>query len=113
MRNSDRKGRAAQINTGIAAAAGAIVLVIHRDAEFPADAAAVVAETLADPAVALAGFAPAIAGPAGGRPVSIFHTWIKTSFAPRLFHGLRLPFGDRAMFSAKAISSVSAVSTRA
>lgn len=105
---SDRKGRAAQINTGVALAAGDIVFVIHLDTEVPPDACAVVAETLADPRTALAGFTPVIAGPAGRRPVSTFHNWIKTWYAPLIFRpvsflrGLRLLFGDHAMFFRKA-----------
>lgn len=105
---SDRKGRAAQINAGVAAAAGDIILVIHLDTEVPAEACAVVAETLADPATALAGFTPIIAGPKGRRPVSTFHNWIKTWYAPLIFRplsfarGLRLLFGDHAMFFRKA-----------
>jgi len=105
---SDRKGRAAQINAGVAAASGEIVFVIHLDTEVPVDACAVVAETLADARVALAGFTPVIAGPDGRRPVSTFHNWIKTWYAPLLFRplsfmrGLRLLFGDHAMFFRKA-----------
>jgi GT2 family glycosyltransferase len=104
---SDRKGRAAQINAGAAAAAGDILFVIHLDTEVPADACAVVEETLADPKVALAGFTPIIAGPNGRRPVSTFHNWIKTWYAPMIFRplsfarGLRLLFGDHAMFFRK------------
>lgn len=105
---SDRKGRAAQINAGVTAASGEVVFVIHLDTEAPADACAVVAETLADARVALAGFTPVIAGPDGRRPVSTFHNWIKTWYAPLFFRplsfmrGLRLLFGDHAMFFRKA-----------
>lgn len=105
---SGRKGRAAQINEGVAAAAGDILFVIHLDTEVPAGACAIVAETLADPATALAGFTPVIAGPSGRRPVSTFHNWIKTWYAPAIFRplsflrGLRLLFGDHAMFFRKA-----------
>ncbi|MDZ7629707.1 MAG: glycosyltransferase [Parvularculaceae bacterium] len=105
---SDRKGRAAQINAGAAAAAGDILFIIHLDTEVPADACAVVAQTLADPRVALAGFTPVIAGAGGVRPVSTFHNWIKTWYAPLIFRplsfarGLRLLFGDHAMFFRKA-----------
>jgi GT2 family glycosyltransferase len=105
---SDRKGRAAQINAGAAAAAGDILFVIHLDTEVPPDACAAVAATLADEGVALAGFTPVIAGPTGRRPVSTFHNWIKTWYAPAIFRplsflkGLRLLFGDHAMFFRKA-----------
>lgn len=105
---SDRKGRAAQINAGACAAAGDILFVIHLDTEVPADACAAVAEALADPRVALAGFTPVIAGAGRVRPVSTFHNWIKTWYAPLIFRpfsfarGLRLLFGDHAMFFRKA-----------
>lgn len=105
---SDKKGRAAQINAGVAAAAGEAIFVIHLDTEVPEDACAIVAATLADPKTALAGFTPVIAGPLKTRWVSTFHNWIKTWYAPLLFRplsffrGLRLLFGDHAMFFRKA-----------
>ncbi len=105
---SDRKGRAAQINAGVAAASGEAIFVIHLDTEVPEDACAVVAATLADPTTALAGFTPVIAGPLKTRWLSTFHNWIKTWYAPLLFRpksffrGLRLLFGDHAMFFRKA-----------
>jgi len=105
---SDRKGRAAQINAGVAAASGDVVFVIHLDTDVPEDACAVVFRTIADPRVALAGFTPVIAGPDSTRWVSTFHNWIKTWYAPLLFRplsfmrGLRLLFGDHAMFFRKA-----------
>jgi glycosyltransferase involved in cell wall biosynthesis len=104
---SDRKGRAAQINKGAGAAAGDIIFVIHLDTEVPDDACAVVAQTLADARIALAGFTPVIAGPDGPRPVTTFHNWIKTWYAPAIFRplsflrGARLLFGDHAMFFRK------------
>ena len=105
---SDRKGRAAQINAGAKAAAGDVLFVIHLDTEVPPDACRIVAETLADSRTALAGFTPVIAGPSGRRPVSTFHNWIKTWYAPLFFRpvsfvrGLRLLFGDHAMFFRKS-----------
>jgi GT2 family glycosyltransferase len=105
---SDRKGRAAQINAGVAAASGDAILVIHLDTEVPEDACAVVAGVLTDANVALASFTPVIAGPEKTRWVSTFHNWIKTWYAPLLFRplsffrGLRLLFGDHAMFFRKA-----------
>ncbi len=105
---SDRRGRAAQINAGVAAAAGVVVIVIHLDTEVPEDACAVVARTMADARVALAGFTPVIAGPDKTRWISTFHNWIKTWYAPMIFRplgflrGLRLLFGDHAMFFRKA-----------
>jgi len=82
--------------------------VIHLDTEVPEDACAVVAQTLDDARVALAGFTPLIAGPLKTRWVSTFHNWIKTWYAPMIFRpisflrGLRLLFGDHAMFFRKA-----------
>lgn len=105
---SERKGRAAQINAGVAAASGDFIFVIHLDTEVPEDSCAVVARVLADPRVALAGFTPVIAGPSKTRWVSTFHNWIKTWYAPLIFRpisffrGLRLLFGDHAMFFRKA-----------
>jgi GT2 family glycosyltransferase len=105
---SDRKGRAAQINAGVAAASGDLVLVVHLDTEIPEDSCAVVARVLSDGRVALAGFTPVIAGPDQTRWASTFHNWIKTWYAPLLFRplsfmrGLRLLFGDHAMFFRKA-----------
>ena len=105
---SERKGRAAQINAGVAASSGEAIFVIHLDTEVPEDACAVVAAALADPRTALAGFTPVIAGPEKTRWVSTFHNWIKTWYAPLLFRplsffrGLRLLFGDHAMFFRKA-----------
>lgn len=105
---SEQKGRAAQINAGVAAASGDFIFVIHLDTEVPEDSCAVVARVLADPRVALAGFTPVIAGPSKTRWVSTFHNWIKTWYAPLIFRpisffrGLRLLFGDHAMFFRKA-----------
>jgi glycosyltransferase involved in cell wall biosynthesis len=105
---AERKGRAAQINAGVAAASGAAIFVVHLDTEVPEDACAVVAAVLADLRTALAGFTPVIAGPIKTRWISTFHNWIKTWYAPLLFRplsffrGLRLLFGDHAMFFRKA-----------
>lgn len=105
---SPSKGRAAQINAGVAAASGDVIFVIHLDTEVPEDACAVVARVLSDPKVALGGFTPVIAGPEKTRWVSTFHNWIKTWYAPLMFRpvgffrGLRLLFGDHAMFFRKA-----------
>ena len=65
---------------------------------------AVIADTLADPQIALASFTPLIKGPGKTRWFTTFHNWIKTWYAPiitrpHLFvRGVRLLFGDHAMF---------------
>ena len=104
------KGRAKQINFGVAEARGALVVVLHADTIPPPDMVMVVRETLADRSTALAGFTPLI----GGQPhektrwVTSAHNWAKTWYAPLLcrphlfLRGVRLLFGDHAMFFRRA-----------
>src|SRR6202049_2651572 len=74
----------------------------------PGDAVAVMRRVLADPGTALAGFTPLLSGPDRVRWGTSFHNWIKTWYAalrfrPQLFlRGLRLLFGDHAMFFRRA-----------
>ena len=102
------KGRAIQINAGVAAIETEIVCVLHADTIPPADMVAVIRDTLADPKIALASFTPLIKGPGKTRWVTTFHNWIKTWYAPlitrpHLFvRGVRLLFGDHAMFFRRA-----------
>jgi GT2 family glycosyltransferase len=69
---------------------------------------AVVAATMADARINLAGFTAILAGPATTRWATSFHNWIKTWYAPLLFRphlfvrGGRLLFGDHAMFFRRA-----------
>lgn len=103
-----RKGRGAQINLGVSEALGEVVCVLHADSILPNDAVTVIAETMADPKMALASFTPRLAGPQGTRWGSTFHNWIKTWYAPLLtrphlfLRGVRLLFGDHAMFFRKS-----------
>jgi glycosyltransferase involved in cell wall biosynthesis len=105
---SPRKGRAAQVNFGVTAATGEIVCVLHADSLLPADAVAVIRQTLADRRIALASFTPRICGPGGTRWGTTLHNWAKTWYAPLLFRphlfvrGVRLLFGDHAMFFRRA-----------
>jgi rSAM/selenodomain-associated transferase 2 len=98
------KGRARQCNAGVAATTAPIVMVLHADTWLPDDAMAVVAATMADPRINLAGFTAILAGPRTTRWATSFHNWIKTWYAPLLFRphlfvrGGRLLFGDHAMF---------------
>jgi len=103
-----QRGRGRQINAGVAAAAGEAVVVLHADTiPFPA-IAAVIEQVLSDPATALAGFTPLITGPGGVRWGTTAHNWAKTWYAPLIFRpilfarGLRLLFGDHAMFFRRA-----------
>lgn len=105
---SPRRGRSSQINLGVAEAQGEIVCVLHADTLLPTDAVAVIRDTLADPKTILASFTPRIAGPGGTRWGTTLHNWAKTWYAPLLFRphlfvrGVRLLFGDHAMFFRKA-----------
>ena len=98
------KGRALQINCGVEQAAGEIVCVVHADALPPPDMVRVIEETLANPKIALASFTPVIRGPDKTRWGTTVHNWSKTWYAPLLtrphlfFRGVRLLFGDHAMF---------------
>lgn len=101
------RGRGSQINAGVKAARGEQVVVLHADSVPPVDMAAVIARTLADPAISLAGFTPVIRGEKL-RWGTTAHNWAKTWYAPLLFRprlffkGVRLLFGDHAMFFRKA-----------
>ena len=107
---SCEQGRAKQINFGVGEARSELVVVLHADTVPPPDMVAVVRETLADRRTALAGFTPLI----GGQPhektrwVTSAHNWAKTWYAPMLcrphlfLRGVRLLFGDHAMFFRRA-----------
>ena len=102
------RGRAIQINAGVAAAEGPFVCVLHADSIPPGDMVAVICKTLEDQRTALAGFTPLICGPGRVRWGTSFHNWIKTWYAPLLMRphlfmrGVRLLFGDHAMFFRRA-----------
>lgn len=102
------RGRAKQINAGVAAARGDQVCVLHADTAPPRDLVAVIEDTLADQRISLAGFTTVLRGPAKTRWGTSFHNWIKTWYAPLFlrphlfFRGVRLLFGDHAMFFRKA-----------
>ncbi len=103
-----RQGRGSQINAGVGAARGDLVVVLHADTVPPPDMVGVIAETLADPSIALAGFTPIIRGPDKVRWGTTAHNWAKTWYAPLLarphlfLRGARLLFGDHAMFFRRA-----------
>ena len=100
-----KRGRASQINYGVAKASGDIICILHADSMLPVDAIAVMKNVMADNNMALAGFTPRIAGQKGTRWGSSIHNWLKTWYTPMLFrprlfffHGVRLLYGDHAMF---------------
>jgi len=104
---SARRGRARQINAGVEAAAGPLVCIVHADSCPPADMVAVIRKTLADRKIALASFTPLITGEKT-RWVTSAHNYIKTWYAPlmcrphQFVRGVRLLFGDHAMFFRRA-----------
>lgn len=102
------RGRGRQINKGVTESRADLVCVLHVDTILPPDALAVIADTLADKRVALAGFIPIIRGPEKVRWVTTAHNVLKTWYAPLLLRphlfvrGVRLLFGDHAMFFRRA-----------
>ncbi len=102
------RGRALQINRGVEEARGELVCVLHADTIPPAVMVRVIEDTLGDQSIALASFTPVIRGPDRVRWVTTIHNWAKTWYAPlitrpHLFaRGVRLLFGDHAMFFRKA-----------
>lgn len=99
-----KKGRAAQINYGVAQATGEVICVLHADTTLPRDAVSAIKRAMSDDRIALASFTLRIAGEGGTRWGSTFHNWIKTWYIPLIarphlfFRGVRLLFGDHAMF---------------
>ena len=110
---SPAKGRGPQINFGVAHCDSTLICVLHADSLLPPDAVAHIRRVMADGGTSLASFTPRIMGPGRGgrmrtRWFTTFHNWIKTWYAifvirPHLFlRGVRLLFGDHAMFFRKA-----------
>ena len=97
------KGRAGQMNAGVAAAQGDVLCFVHADTVVPADFIPLVQSVLADPRTALAGFISVMRGSQGVRRATTAHNFIKTWYAPLLFRpisffrGCRLLFGDQVM----------------
>ena len=102
------RGRALQINAGVEAARGSIVCVVHADTLPPSDMVAVIGQAMADQRTALASFTPVIRGPEKTRWGTTIHNWAKTWYAPLItrphlfLRGVRLLFGDHAMFFRRA-----------
>jgi rSAM/selenodomain-associated transferase 2 len=100
----DRCGRSVQMNDGANAATGSILWFLHADTWVPDDGVAVLEKTLNDPTIACGGFISLMAGVETTRWSISLHNALKTYYAPLLFRprqfakGLRLLFGDQAMF---------------
>ena len=104
------RGRSVQINHGVKQASAPLVIVLHADTLPPPDMVTVVQSTLANARTALAGFTPLIGGAPHERTRwgTSVHNWAKTWYAPLLcrphlfLRGVRLLFGDHAMFFRRA-----------
>lgn len=102
--NSNRRGRAVQMNQGAEAATGEVLCFLHADTLVPDDLVAIIEQTLADPTVVCGGFISLMAGPQTTRWSVSLHNFLKTYYAPLIFRphlffkGLRLLFGDQVIF---------------
>ena len=100
-----RRGRAAQLNAGAAAASGKVLIFVHADSRPPRSVVHAARRALRDPHVVLGGFFVRLVAP-GGRLLVLptLHNFLKTYYAPLAFRpaafasGLRLLFGDQTMF---------------
>ena len=96
-------GRASQMNEGARAASGDQICFVHADTILPTDFVSLVEGVLTDKDTALAGCVSVMAG-RKLRWMTTAHNFIKTWYAPLLFRpvlffkGVRLLFGDQAMF---------------
>ena len=98
-------GRAIQMNQGAKIATGEFLCFLHADTLVPPDLVTLIERTLAEPQVAGGGFISLMRGENNTRWGVSFHNYLKTYYAPLLFHpylfffkGLRLLFGDQVMF---------------
>jgi|GEM_PF-108950 len=102
-------GRSVQMNLGATAAKGDALCFLHADTLVPDDLVPLVQSTLAHPDIACGGFVSLMTGPHTTRWAISLHNALKTYYAPLLFRphlffarGLRLLFGDQAMFCRRA-----------
>ncbi len=97
-------GRGIQMNQGAKAATGDVLCFLHADTLVPDDLLAVIEETLGDRHCVGGGFISLMAGKTNVRWGITLHNVLKTYYAPLLFRphqffqGLRIMFGDQAMF---------------
>jgi rSAM/selenodomain-associated transferase 2 len=102
---SEQAGRSVQMNRGAEQAIGAVLCFLHADTLVPPDLVTAIDQTLSDPTVVCGGFISLMAGTHTTRWGISLHNYLKTYYAPLLFHphlflfkGLRLLFGDQVMF---------------
>ncbi|MBE9077407.1 TIGR04283 family arsenosugar biosynthesis glycosyltransferase [Romeria aff. gracilis LEGE 07310] len=101
----DWASRSRQMNLGAAQATGDYLCFLHADTLVPDDLVDIIDKTLAESAIACAGLISLMTGPTQTRWGISLHNLLKTHYAPLLFRphlyfyqGLRLLFGDQAMF---------------
>jgi hypothetical protein len=96
------------MNRGAEAARGEFLCFLHADTWVPDDLVSVIEQTLADEGIAAAGFISLMVGSRTTRWGISLHNYLKTYYAPLLFRphlffrGLRLLFGDQAIFCRRA-----------
>jgi rSAM/selenodomain-associated transferase 2 len=100
-----KTGRAAQMNAGAAQATGEYLCFLHADTEVPADLVKIIGDTLQDPRISLGSFVSVMGSPTNIHYFTTALNYSKTWLGPLLyspyrclFKGLRLLFGDQAMF---------------
>jgi len=97
--------RAYQMNEGGKLATGDYLCFLHADTYVPHDLVSLISQTLFNPTIACGGFISIMSGLSGTRWGISLHNFLKTYYAPLLFHpwlffrnGLRILFGDQVMF---------------
>lgn len=102
--SSQQRGRSVQMNQGAEVSTGEIICFLHADTLVPDDFVAAIEQTLVDKTVVAGGFISLMTGSQTTRWTVSLHNYFKTYYAPLLFRpylffkGLRLLFGDQAMF---------------
>ena len=105
---TDEPGRAIQMNRGAHECTGQALVFLHSDTVPPRNVVNLVRRTLSDPAVVLAGFTPLLTSPAKTWWFMSAHNLVSSYLYPALLEplnyirGMRLLFGDQAMFCRKA-----------
>ena len=102
---ANRTGRASQMNAGAAHATGDYLCFLHADTTAPPDLVNIIGDTLGDTRISLGGFVSVMGSPGNIRYFTTGLNYCKTLLGPLLyspyrclFQGLRLLFGDQAIF---------------
>jgi rSAM/selenodomain-associated transferase 2 len=104
----ERSGRSIQMNHGVNHATGDNICFLHADTYVPDDVVAVIEQSLSEEGVIAGGFISLMVGSQTTRWGISLHNYLKTYYAPLLFKphlffkGLRLLFGDQAIFCRRA-----------